>query len=210
MYDLVIALSGKLKSFLSEIFLVRQVLINHNRINWFLVSEEMKLSNPCTPWFATSPWNLHFSCRLTLLCLKGGVNKGIFFLLCSDAGDRSCNHCPAALPAAPDARCGGQVLHGKCVGKHIFPVRFEGVCSDWSGSCDAVVISPIQTGWRPWFVVSHTCTGMKSSFPFPWGNGCWKTELWTALLSQVSKLASWFLSAEVWVICHNRRKNSLN
>lgn len=33
MYDLVIALSGKLKSFLSEIFLVRQVLINHNRIN---------------------------------------------------------------------------------------------------------------------------------------------------------------------------------
>lgn len=59
-----------------------------------------------------------------------GVNKGIFFLLCSDAGDRSCNHCLAALPAAPDARCGGQVLHGKCVGKHIFPVRFEGVCSD--------------------------------------------------------------------------------
>lgn len=131
MYDLVMALSGKLKSFLSEIFLVRQVLINHNRINWFLVSEEMKLSNPCTPWFATSPWNLHFSCRLTLLCLKGGVNKGIFFLLCSDAGDRSRNHCPAALPAAPDARCGGQVLHGKCVGKHIFPVRFEGVCSNW-------------------------------------------------------------------------------
>lgn len=29
--------------------LVRQVFINHNRINWFLMSEEMKLSNPCTP-----------------------------------------------------------------------------------------------------------------------------------------------------------------
>ncbi|KAM7144328.1 mediator of RNA polymerase II transcription subunit 27 isoform 3-T3 [Macrochelys suwanniensis] len=26
-------------------------------------------------------------------------------------GDRSCNHCFIALPAAPDARCGGQILH---------------------------------------------------------------------------------------------------
>lgn len=28
-------------------------------------------------------------------------------------GDRPRHHCPAPLPAAPDARCCGQVLHGK-------------------------------------------------------------------------------------------------
>lgn len=156
----------EIKTLFIRNLLVRQVFINHNRINWFLMSEEMKQSTPCTPWFATSPWNSSFSCMLTLLCLKCRMNKGIFFLL---AGDRSCNHCPAALPAAPDARCGGQVFHGKCLGKFSSQVSVCLQCLT-SGTSAAFLISPVQTSRKLWFFVSPAWTGVKSSFPFSWDN----------------------------------------
>lgn len=52
---------------------------------------------------------------------------------------------------------------------------------------------------------------MKSSFSLPWDNWCWKTELYTVLLSEISVLAWWFLFAKLlWVISKGSRKNSMN
>lgn len=41
-------------------------------------------------------------------------------------GDRPCHHCLAALPAAPDARRRGQILHGK------WPQEPSFLCQPWS------------------------------------------------------------------------------
>lgn len=133
--------------------LVRQVFINQNRINWFLMSEERKLSNPCTPGLLPPHGVHHFPAGQHCFVWNEEWIKVIFFLLWSDAGDRSCNHCPAALPAAPDARCGGQVLHGECVGKQIFPARSECVCSDW---CQTVLVQL----WFPQFRQAAACDAL--------------------------------------------------